>query len=90
MRELTLREVSQVGGGVGPGGAIIGGVTAGISAASNGNGVGIIVGAVLIGATAGFFGAVAAAAPLSGALMFGTYSVGTGVLAGHVASDHRN
>ena len=58
--ELTLEEMAQVAGGLGPAGAVIGGVAGGLSSYVGG-GVGGIIGGVTLGAVGGFFGCIASA-----------------------------
>ena len=67
MRELTLEEMEQVAGGLGPAGAVIGGVSG-------------IIGGATLGAVGGFFGGIASATTGLGRAMFGGYAVGASVL----------
>ena len=79
MRELTLEETEKVAGGVGPVGAVIGGVAGGLSSYAAGGNVGNIIGATTFGAVGGFFGGIASATTGFGRAMFGSYAVGAGV-----------
>ncbi len=60
MRELDANEITSISGGIGPGGAILGGITGGVSSAVNGGSAGEIAQATLFGALAGFTGGLAA------------------------------
>lgn len=86
MRELTQDEVEQVSGGVGPVGAVIGGLAGGIGAGLNNQGIGIIIASATFGAVSGFFGGIAGATTGFARYSFGTYAVGVGVLGGEASS----
>ena len=82
MRELTLKEVDEVSGGVGAVGAVLGGITGGAIAVAHGGGAANIISGVTLGAVSGFFGGIAGATSGITRYMFGAYSVETGVIGG--------
>jgi hypothetical protein len=86
MQELTFEQVEEVSGGVGPWGAVVGGVIAGGSAALSGKSVGQIAGATVLGAASGFFGGAGAAAWNAGARMTGALYTSKAVAAGVASS----
>ncbi len=86
MRELTRSEIEEVSGGVGPAGALIGGITGGAISIAKGGGVGEVISGVAFGATSGFFGGIASAASGAGRYMFGAYAIETGIIGGIAGS----
>lgn len=88
MRELTMEEMDEVVGGVGPVGAAIGvAVGAGSAAVQGGNAGEIIAGGILGGAS-GFFGGLATASGVGGfgRSLLATFAVETGIMSGSVTS----
>ncbi|MEW5683129.1 MAG: hypothetical protein AB1780_12165 [Pseudomonadota bacterium] len=82
MQELTFEQVEEVNGGVGPWGAVVGGVVAGGQAALSGKSGGQIAGALFLGAASGFFGGAGAAAWGAGAKMTSVLYTSKAVMAG--------
>tara|TARA_B110000003_G_scaffold275708_1_gene319146 strand:- start:1132 stop:1398 length:267 start_codon:yes stop_codon:yes gene_type:complete len=83
MKELTMNEMEEVNGGVGPIGALIGAVVGGVSQGLNGGSIGW---GIFFGGVSGFTGGMAGAAFSAGrygiAAANTARSIGTGVLAG--------
>lgn len=86
MRELTQSEIEQVSGGFGIPGAVIGGITGGLSSAAGGGNAGQIIGTAATGAVGGFFDGVAGATTGFGRYMFGAYAIEMGVIGGAINS----
>lgn len=86
MRELTSEEIEQVSGGVGPYGAVFGGVAGGIYAAADGGNFGQIAAGAALGAVSGFFGGIAAVTSGATRLMFSAYALETGLLGSRTTS----
>ena len=76
MRELTIEEMEQVDGGIGPGGAVLGAVVGAATGYQTGGIAGAATGAAF-GAVGGFFGGITLAATGISRLMFGAYTVET-------------
>jgi lactobin A/cerein 7B family class IIb bacteriocin len=75
MKTLDTTEIQHVTGGIGPGGAVLGAIGGGVSAAINGEGArGIALGATL-GAIAGFTGGLALASSGGARLLWSFRSV---------------
>jgi hypothetical protein len=80
MRELTIEEMEQVGGGAFLYGAALGGLAGGVSAYATGGNLGQIAAGVATGAAAGFFGGIAGASSGLTRMLFGAYTIEVGVI----------